>query len=168
MHSHWTARPETAADVDVVRDIVLAAFETPLEADLVDALRSDDAWIDGLSHVSAGPDGTPVGYALLTRCRIGEVPALCLAPVAVHPDQQRRGAGDAAIRSVLEAARRRGEEFVTVLGHPGYYPRFGFERAAAHGIGVPFDVPEEALMALALGSAPLPAGTIRYAGPFGI
>ena len=62
-----------------------------------------------------------------------------------------------------------GELFVTVLGHPSYYPRFGFTRASAHGIGVSFDVPDEALMALALDPAhSLPSGTIRYAAPFGV
>ncbi|MER7573625.1 N-acetyltransferase [Streptomyces sp. NPDC126514] len=166
--SPWTARPETAADIDTVREIVLGAFETPLEADLVDALRTDDAWIEGLSYVSTDTAGTPVGHALLTRCHIDDVPALCLAPVSVHPAHQRTGAGGAAIRAVLDAARERGERFVTVLGHPGYYPRFGFERASAHGIRVPFDVPDEALMALSLTTDPLPTGTIRYAKPFGI
>ncbi|MBC2901450.1 GNAT family N-acetyltransferase [Streptomyces cupreus] len=164
----WTARPETTADIDAVREIVLAAFETPLEADLVDALRTDDAWIDGLSYVSTDTDDEPVGYALLTRCHIDDVPALCLAPVAVRPDHQRTGAGGAAIRAALNAAREKGERFVTVLGHPAYYPRFGFTRASAHGIGVTFDVPDEALMALALGADPLPEGTIRYAKPFGV
>lgn len=168
MNPHWTARPETFADVDAVREIVLAAFDTPLEADLVDALRTDDAWIDGLSYVSTDTADEPAGYALLTRCHIDGVPALCLAPVAVHPDHQRTGAGGAAIRAALEAAREQGERFVTVLGHPAYYPRFGFDRASAHGIGVTFEVPDEALMALALGTAPLPAGTIRYAKPFGV
>ncbi|WP_328871057.1 N-acetyltransferase [Streptomyces sp. NBC_00287] len=165
---HWTARPETGADADAVREIVLAAFETPLEADLVDTLRTDDAWIDGLSYVSTDTDGEPVGYALLTRCHIDDVPALCLAPVAVHPHHQRTGAGSAAIRAALGAAKDQGERFVTVLGHPAYYPRFGFDRASAHGITVTFDVPDEALMALSLHADPLPTGTIRYAKPFGI
>jgi predicted N-acetyltransferase YhbS len=168
MPSPWTARPETPADIEAVREIVLGAFETPLEADLVDVLRTDDAWIDGLSYVSTDTADTPVGYALLTRCHIDVVPALCLAPVAVHPAHQRTGAGGAAIRAVLDAARERGERFVTVLGHPDYYPRFGFDRASAHGIGVTFDAPDEALMSLALTTDPLPAGTIRYAKPFGI
>ncbi|MGW0596897.1 GNAT family N-acetyltransferase [Streptomyces sp. NPDC002776] len=168
MTSPWTTRPETGSDIAAVREIVLGAFETPLEADLVDALRTDDAWIEGLSYVSTDTADTAVGYALLTRCHIDDVPALCLAPVAVHPAHQRTGAGGAAIRAVLDAARERGERFVTVLGHPDYYPRFGFDRASAHGIGVTFDVPDEALMTLALTTDPLPTGTIRYAKPFGI
>ncbi|GHF35263.1 N-acetyltransferase [Streptomyces mashuensis] len=165
----WTTRPETGSDVAGVRAVHLAAFPTPLEADLVDALRADRAWIDGLSVVVTDADDVPVGHALLTRCHIDATPALCLAPVAVRPELQRSGAGSAAVRAVLRAARDKGERYVVVLGHPAYYPRFGFTRASVHGIGVTFDVPDEALMALALDDAhALPSGTIRYAEPFGV
>ncbi|MEV7284355.1 N-acetyltransferase [Streptomyces sp. NPDC093252] len=167
--SGWTTRPETPDDIPVIRDVVRAAFGRAEEAELVDALRADPSWIDGLSLVSTDADGRVVGHALLTRCHIGEIPALCLAPCSVLPEYQRGGAGSAAIRAALRAAAERGERFVTVLGHPEYYPRFGFTRASAHGIGITLDVPDEALMALSLvpGDA-LPGGTIRYAAPFGI
>jgi putative acetyltransferase len=168
-HSAWTTRVETEADVTAVRGINLAAFDTPAEADLVDALRVDPAWIDGLSLVAVDAGRDPVGYALLTRCHIGAVPALCLAPVAVRPSHQRTGAGTAVVRAALAAAAQRGEHFVVVLGHPEYYPRFGFASASAHGIDPPIEVPEGALMALALDPEhPLPTGTVRYAAPFGI
>ncbi|QVQ52747.1 N-acetyltransferase [Spiractinospora alimapuensis] len=169
MSRSWSTRAESSADIDAIRTINLAAFDTSTEADLVEALREDPAWIDGLSLVSFDENDTPVGYALLTRCHIGAVPALCLGPCAVLPEYQRGGAGSAAIRAALAAARNAGERFVTVLGHPTYYPRFGFGRASEHGIGLDIDVPDEALMALSLDPAePLPAGTIRYAPPFGI
>ena len=168
-HHTWNTRVETDTDIAAVRAINAAAFDTTDEADLVDALRADPSWNDGLSLVSTTPDGTPVGYALLTRCHVGEVPALCLAPCAVLPEYQRTGAGSAAVRAVLEAARHRGERFVIVLGHPSYYPRFGFTRASTHGIGLSVEVPDEALMALSLDADhPLPGGTVRYAAPFGI
>ncbi|MFJ4364679.1 GNAT family N-acetyltransferase [Streptomyces chartreusis] len=166
---NWITRAETSADIRAVRDINLAAFPTSEEADLVDALREDPCWIEGLSLVSTDDDGRPVGFALLTRCHIGDVPALCLAPCAVRPEWQRTGAGSAAVRAALAAARDMGEHHVVVLGHPAYYPRFGFTRASAHGIGLTIDVPDEALMALALDAGhPLPGGTVRYAAPFGI
>ncbi|MGW4870756.1 GNAT family N-acetyltransferase [Streptomyces chartreusis] len=166
---NWITRAETSADIRAVRDINLAAFPTSEEADLVDALREDLSWIEGLSFLSTDDDGRPVGFALLTRCHIGDVPALCLAPCAVRPDWQRTGAGSAAVRAALAAARDMGEHHVVVLGHPAYYPRFGFTRASAHGIGLTIDVPDEALMALALDAGhPLPGGTVRYAAPFGI
>ncbi|MEU5426088.1 N-acetyltransferase [Streptomyces olivoreticuli] len=166
---NWITRAETGADIPAIRAVVLAAFETPLEADLVDALRADSSWIDGLSVVSTDEDGEVIGHALLTRCHIGDTPALCLAPVAVRPEHQKSGAGSAAIRAALAAAKDMGERYVTVLGHPAYYPRFGFTRASAHGIGLTIDVPDEAMMALTLdGTHPLPSGTVRYAAPFGI
>lgn len=170
MSHTWITRAETGADIPVIRDIVRAAFPTPEEAALVDALRADpDAWIDGLSVVAVDDHDHPVGHALLTRCHIGDSPALCLAPVAVRPERQHSGAGSAAVRAALTAAGRTGERHVVVLGHPDYYPRFGFTRASAHGIGLTIDVPDEALMALTLDAAhPLPAGTVRYAAPFGI
>ncbi|WP_367047752.1 N-acetyltransferase [Streptomyces sp. Je 1-332] len=165
----WITRAETSADIPAIRAVVVAAFDTPAEADLVDALRADPAWIDGLSVVTADQDGKIVGHALLTRCRIGDTPALCLAPVAVLPEYQKTGAGSAAIRAALDVARDRGERFVTVLGHPAYYPRFGFTRASAYGIGISIEVPDEAMMALALDAGhPLPSGMVRYAAPFGI
>ncbi|AQS65967.1 GNAT family N-acetyltransferase [Streptomyces pactum] len=166
----WNTRAETDADIPAIRDIVRTAFPTPAEAALVDALRADpEAWIDGLSLVAVDDDDRPVGHALLTRCHIGDSPALCLAPVAVRPEAQNGGAGSAAVRAALTAAAGLGEHHVVVLGHPEYYPRFGFGRASAHGIGLTIDVPDEALMALTLDAArPLPAGTVRYAAPFGI
>lgn len=164
----WATRAETAADVTAVREINLAAFDTAAEADLVDALRADVAWIPGLSLLSVDAGGTPAGHALLTRCHVGDVPALALAPCAVRPRFQRTGAGSAAIRAALAAARALGERSVIVLGHPAFYPRFGFGRASAHGIRLSVEVPDDALMALSLDGGPLPSGLVRYAPPFGI
>ncbi|MET8948561.1 N-acetyltransferase [Streptomyces sp. NPDC004542] len=170
MSDSWITRAETGADIPALREINLAAFPTAYEADLVDALRADPtAWIEGLSLVAADHDGNLAGHALLTRCHIDDTPALALGPVAVRPAQQNSGAGTAVVRAALTAAKDRGEHFVIVLGHPAYYPRFGFTRASAHGIGLTIDVSDEALMALTLDAGrPLPSGTIRYAAPFGI
>ncbi|MEV0946511.1 N-acetyltransferase [Rhodococcus sp. NPDC049939] len=165
----WNTRPETNDDISAIREVNLAAFDTADEANLVDALRADSSWIKGLSLVTTDQNGTIVGHALLTRCHIGDTPALCLAPCAVLPDHQRSGAGSAAIRAALTAAKDMGEYYVTVMGHPTYYPKFGFTRASAHGIGLSIDVPDEALMVMTLDhNHPLPTGTIRYAAPFGI
>ncbi|MEV7525702.1 bifunctional class I SAM-dependent methyltransferase/N-acetyltransferase [Streptomyces sp. NPDC091371] len=165
----WPARPETTADAAAVRDVNLAAFGTPLEADLVDALRTDGSWLPGLSYVAEGPDGAVVAHALLTACEVDGARALALAPVAVDPALQRSGAGSAVVRAVLAAARKRGESLVLVLGHPDYYPRFGFVPASRFGIRAPFEVPDEAMMALVLDdSVPVPAGTITYPAPFGV
>ena len=75
----WTTRSETAADAAAIRAVNIAAFPSEEEADLVDALRASEAWIDGLSMVAEDSEGTVVAHALLTRCHVDGVPALALA-----------------------------------------------------------------------------------------
>jgi putative acetyltransferase len=165
----WITRPESLADVGAIREVNLAAFPTAAEADLVEALRDSDAWIGGLSIVAEDGEGAVVGHALLTRCHVGGSPALALAPCAVLPRVQRRGAGLAAIGAALGAARAMGESLVVVLGHPEYYPRFGFVPASRLGIRAGFEVADEALMALVLDpDAEIPSGEIAYPAPFGV
>jgi putative acetyltransferase len=168
MSSSWTTRTETDTDVATIHEINSAAFDTTDEADLVDALRADPHWIPELSIVTTDETGTVIGHALLTRCHIGDTAALCLAPCAVLPHYQRTGAGSAAIRTGLDRAQEMGEKYVVVLGHPDYYPRFGFGRASEHGIRLSVEVPADALMALSLDGSTLPGGQVRYAAPFGI
>jgi putative acetyltransferase len=165
----WSVRPETEADVPAIRAVNLGAFPTALEADLVEALRRDPAWVPGLSVVATDADGNVAGYALLTRCHVDGAAALALGPCAVLPQYQRQGAGTAAIRFGLGAARAMGENLVLVLGHPEYYPRFGFQRASSYGIRASFDVPDDAMMALVFDKTlAVPAGTITYPPPFGV
>nr|WP_236070796.1 N-acetyltransferase [Streptomyces polyasparticus] len=167
----WVVRPERPADREAVHALNAAAFETAMEADLVDALRRDEqAWIEGLSYVAETPDGELAAYALITRCLVDEQPALVLAPVATLPKYQRQGAGSAVIEAVVDAARARGQErLITVLGHPEYYPRFGFTRASEFGVRPGFEVPDEAMMAMVFeNEGPVPSGTIRYPAAFGV
>lgn len=168
MTIEWTTRVETAADTAVIREINLAAFSTAAEADLVEKLRADPtAWLPDLSWLAVTPDGTVAGFALITRCHIDTVPALALGPVAVLPEYQRQGAGSAAIHAALGAARDRGENLVVLLGHPTYYPRFGFAPASRVGIRWTREVGDEYLMALVFDPArPVPAGTLHYAAAF--
>jgi len=176
--SPWRTRVERSGDVGALRDLLVAAFPTPEKADLVEALRADgEAWIEGLSWIAhADEDPRPVAHALLTRAHVGGEPVLALAPCATHPAQQRRGAGSAAIRAALGAARERlgstregAGNLVVVLGHADYYPRFGFAPASAIGVTAPFDVPDEAFLALALDpSRPTPRGEIAYPAAFGV
>lgn len=161
-------RPETAVDLTSIHRITAAAFDRVDEADLVDALRASESWT-GLSFVAeaAGATGDIIAHALLTRCFVGEVPGLCLAPCSVAPARQRTGAGTAVIEELLAEAARRGEAFAIVLGHPDYYPRFGFARASGFGITLDVEVPDDALMAVPLAGA-VPAGSLRFAPEFGV
>lgn len=168
--SNITIRAETDADFTAVHAVNAAAFPTEEEADLVDALRRDrDAWIDGLSYV-AEMGGEIIGFALLTRSLVDGVPVLALAPCAVVPKHQSTGVGSLVITALLNAARERdGEQTVVVLGHPEYYPRFGFQRASTLGIKASFDVPDDAFMAMTLtDGVSAPTGTIAYPAAFGV
>ncbi|MFD0274366.1 GNAT family N-acetyltransferase [Kitasatospora sp. NPDC127111] len=170
--SSWLTRTETTSDVPTVQALTLAAFGRAHEADLLAALRTDAGWIDGLSFVATvatDATDTPVAHVVLSRAHIGDVPALAMGPVSVHPDHQRTGAGSATVRAALAAARAMGERFVFLLGHPTYYPRFGFVRASAHGVVLTMDAPDEAWMALSLNEGdPLPSGTARWAAAFAV
>jgi len=127
-------RPERAEDIAGIRAVHVAAFETPAEAGLVEALRASDAWLPGLSVVAV-EDRTVVAHALLSRIVLatteGDVPALALGPVAVLPERQRQGYGSAVVRDALA---RRDDQLVVVLGDPAYYRRFGFVPAADFGV----------------------------------
>jgi putative acetyltransferase len=152
-----------------VRRINELAFDGPAEADLVEALHRD-----GLVLISlvADVDGDTVGHILFSRMWVdtpaGAVDAACLAPLAVLPTQQQRGIGTALIGRGLDEMWRLGERLVIVVGHPGYYPRFGFEPAGAYGLTSPF--PAEAFMVKELQPGALRgiAGPVRYPAPFGI
>ncbi|SKZ67085.1 Predicted acetyltransferase [Mycobacteroides abscessus subsp. abscessus] len=105
----WHTRTETPADVPTVREITLAAFPTAEEAEILDGLRRDPAWIDGLSIVVSDESGRLVGHGVATRGFVDDSPVLGLGPVSVLPQFQNRGAGSAVNRALLEAARQMGE-----------------------------------------------------------
>lgn len=92
---------------------------------------------------------------------------LGLAPLAVTPGHQRQGIAGRLVREGLAVAAAAGAQFVVVLGHPGYYPRFGFRRAAEVGLSNEFGA-DEAFMDLELrpGSLPAGGGLVRYGAEF--
>ncbi|MFD0406272.1 GNAT family N-acetyltransferase [Kitasatospora sp. NPDC127116] len=162
-----TTRVECPDDVPATRRVHMAAFPGPDEADLVDALRRDPAWLPGLSVVAVDGAGLVIGHALLTRLRVGDGKALALAPVAVAPEWQRRGVGELVVRAALAAAEEAGEKLVVVLGDPEYYGRFGFAPAGRHQVSGPFEVPEAYFQALPLAAYDgAPRGLCRYPEPF--
>ena len=84
--------------------------------------------------------------------------------MAVQPDRQNEGIGTGLVRAGLEACRHMGVVAVLVLGHPEYYPRFGFVPASRFGIQCAYDAPDEAFMALELVPDALQAvnGRVEY------
>ncbi|MBO1415217.1 GNAT family N-acetyltransferase [Streptomyces sp. FH025] len=162
-----TTRVECPEDAPATRRVHMAAFPGPDEADLVDALRRDPAWLPELSLVAVDGAGLVIGHALLTRLRVGDGEALALAPVAVAPEWQRRGVGELVVRAALSAAEKAGERLVVVLGDPEYYGRFGFAPAGRHEVTGPFEVPEAYFQALPLAAYDGgPRGLCRYPEPF--
>ena len=170
-----TVRPERPGDAGPIREITTRAFsESNLghhgEAQLVDRLR--DACPEAISRVAA-VDGRPVGHILFTPVVVagdaGDSRGMGLAPMSVLPGLQRRGIGSRLVESGLQAVKAAGHPFVVVLGHPGFYPRFGFEPASRYGIISEFEgVSEESFMIVFLSQSPLPevAGVARYRPEF--
>ena len=165
-------RQEQENDSDSVFSVVKSAFETMEQAsgdeqDLVNRLRKSDAFIPELSLV-AEQNGKIIGHILFTRMKIGKHGSLALAPVAVLPEYQNQGVGAQLIREGHRIARELGYRSVILVGHPGYYPRFGYRPASQWKITAPFEVPDEAFMALELVEGGLKgvSGEIEYAKEF--
>lgn len=161
-------RRETTEDVTAIRSVTEAAFRRNPggEAELVDRLRADRGWIPALSLVAVRDDEV-VGHVACTRGHIGEVPALGLGPLSVHPDHQRSGVGKALVHSVLGAAEALEEKVVVLLGDPNYYSRFGFRLAEGFDITPPVAEWAPHFQVRPLGTAEeVPSGAFRYAEPF--
>ena len=161
-----TTRPATAADHAAIYDIAAAAFGQADEADLVDRLRADgDALVEQVAETDAGER---VGHILFSRLATDNgLRFAALAPLSVEPVRQLKGIGARLINDGLDACRALGLDAVVVLGHPDYYPRFGFRAEAALDITAPFS--GRSFMALALGRDALSAPvTVRYAKGFGL
>ena len=162
-------RPEAAADYDAVRAVNAAAFDSRVEADLVEALRRKG--IELISLV-ADEDAEVIGHILFSPVSLAGHPGLRLmglGPMAVAPRRQRQGIGTALIREGLEACRRSGCDAVVVLGHANYYPLFGFVPAARYALRCEYDVPEDVFLVTELKREALrgASGLIRYDEAFG-
>ena len=163
-------RPERADDAGAVRRVNERAFGRTAEADLVDRLRTPGKI--ALSLVAVRGDQV-IGHILFTPVTIESdgrtTRAVGLGPMAVEPTVQRQGAGSLLVQAGLDACRDAGHGCVVVLGHPGYYPRFGFAPAIRRGVTWEHRVPDEVFMLLELRPGALGGrgGIVRYQPEFG-
>ena len=147
----FTIREEIPADIAAIAEVNRAAFGGEDEVKLVDLLRSSGHVL--VSLVALDGDRV-IGHILFSPLVIetpdGERAAAALAPMAVLPEWQRRGAGSALVRAGLDECRRKDMGVVIVVGHPEYYPRFGFSAALAQDLDSPYPDLGDAWMALEL------------------
>jgi len=161
-----TVRPATTTDAEAIARVESAAFGQEDEARLVAALDAG-----GYTRISlvAESDGEVIGHVLLSELEFaapgGPLAALALAPVAVAPPHQRQGVGGELLRAALDLARQQGYRAVVVLGHPDYYPRFGFSVQAAARIASPYQGPHFMAIDFAPEAGPL-VGEVTYPAPF--
>lgn len=165
-----TIRAEQAADQEALHHLNLEAFGGNAEASIVDALRDS---CDRLLSLVAVENDELIGHILFSpvtiETSVGKQRGMGLAPMAVLPAFQGQGIGTQLVERGLEQLRRDGIPFVIVLGHPGYYPRFGFVPASRQGIRCQWEgVPDEAFMVLLLDDSldGRLAGTARYREEF--
>jgi len=159
-------RPPKPKDFPAIHAVEAAAFGREDEARIVETVRAEGA---ALIELVAEEDGQIVGHILFSRMTCEPMKRIAgLAPVAVAPDAQGRGWGQALCRAGIEELRRMGADAVVVLGHVDYYPRFGFSRAAAKLIASPYaHLP--AFMALELVPGALAAPIkVDYPRAFGV
>jgi len=161
-------RDERPDDAAAIRDVLLAAFPTDVEACLVEALRAAKRLLVSLVAEDAG---RVVGHIAFSPVRVNTFPAntggVGLAPLAVIPDYQQRGIGGQLVRDGLAACARAGYDFAVVLGEPGYYSKFGFARASQYGLGNEYGVDDEFMvLALCAGGIPTTQGVVCYAPEF--
>ena len=134
-------RPATPADHAAIRAVTDAAFGPhtdghPTESDIIDGVRAEGL---ALVELVAEAGGEVVGHVLFSRMKVTPARFIAaLGPVAVRPDAQRGGQGQALCRAGIDAVRALGAEAVVVLGHPDYYPRFGFSQERTRQIASPF------------------------------
>ena len=163
-------RPEQPDDIAAVRAINEAAFGEPTEATIVDSLRARCA--DAVSLV-AEEDDRILGHIFFSPVTVAgareAARGMGLAPMAVLPERQRQGIGSLLVKAGIDTLREQCCQFIIVLGHPEYYPRFGFVSAADQGLSCQWDgVPDEAFMVLILDEPAMAdvSGTARYRDEF--
>ncbi|MEN8170633.1 MAG: N-acetyltransferase [Pseudomonadota bacterium] len=162
-------RKEQPSDIEKIWEVNSEAFETEVEANLVDALRSS-----GCAYISlvAETEHKVVGHILFTPVELSgyenKLKIMGLAPMAVLSQYQNQGIGSKLVKAGLEYCQSLGYDAVVVLGHPHYYPKFGFIPSVKYGIKSEYEVPDEVFMILELIPESLKnhRGVIKYREAF--
>ncbi|MCT4562789.1 MAG: N-acetyltransferase [Maledivibacter sp.] len=170
-------RKEILEDYPKVREVVKSAFfreKKDLKFNewiLIEKIRESEYYINDLSLV-AEIDGMVLGHIMFTPMKINgrntSFVSLALAPVAVHKDFQKQGIGKKLVKSGIESAKNLGFESIIVMGHPEYYPKFGFDKASKWKIGTTNDFNDKCLFVLELVAGGLAdvSGIIEYCPAF--
>jgi putative acetyltransferase len=163
-------RLENSEDINDIHVLNELAFGQPQEANIVDKLRNN---CEGLLSLVAIENEKIVGHILFSPAVIegqhGIIKGMGLAPMAVLPEMQRRGIGTQLVKTGIENLKKTQCPFIIVLGHPEYYPRFGFERASLYGIKCQWKgIPDEVFMILWLDKSATPpvSGLAKYREEF--
>ena len=162
-------RREQPEDIAMIHHVVHQAFGQAAEANLVDALRRN-----GKAKISlvAEDNGRIIGHILFSEVVLeaGEnrLTGIGLAPLAVTPERQNEGIGSRLSEEGMKHCREAGYPFAVVLGHPEFYPRFGFVPASRFGVKSEYDVRDEVFMAMELKEGSLAgfAGIVKYQPEF--
>lgn len=163
-----TIRPERTDDHSIITALTCNAFKGDAEARLITALREQS---DSCISLVAEQHGNIVGHILFSPATLDNAPQtrlMALAPMAVSDVLQHQGIGSALVRAGLKLCEEQGIEAVVVLGHPAYYPRFGFTAASKFRVSCPWQVPDNTFMLLELqaGSLSGKSGKVVYQPAF--
>ena len=162
-------RRETPEDKAAIRHVNEEAFGQKEEAEIIEKLRNRGVLTLSLVAIQ---DDRIVGHIAFSPVKVeserSSFEAIALAPMAVLPAYQRKGIGSQLVRSGIKKCQHLGHEIIVVLGHPNYYPRFGFVLAKPKGIRCEFEVPDEAWMVLELSEGALAGrqGTVSFQPEF--
>lgn len=162
-------RIETTDDfIEVYKLNYLAFGNREDESKLIDRIRNSEEFVPELSIV-AEYDNEIVGHLLLSKAIVEDeektYEVIVLAPIAVNPNCQKQGIGSELIKEGLKRCKARGYNIVLLIGHPGYYPKFGFQPARRYGLELKqFDVPDEVFMVCELKAGELQniKGELKY------
>jgi len=158
-------REEQPDDIAAIREVNQRAFAQSQEANIVDALRANGAAMLSLVAII---DGHIAGHIMYSPIAVGGVIGAALGPMAVLPEHQRQGIGGRLVEAGTKRLSTTGVPVIVVLGHPAFYPRFGFKPASRFEVSCEWPVPDEVFMMLVLDQARMAGvtGMARYRPEF--